>query len=172
MRKKNNIDFVIYDNKYESLIFRFLPNSSSCHSFGDEPPKTWKEVYKVYYEYKIIHKCKSTKRITEIFNSGCDECSIIDEVSTVIKYIVEGKERITVNLDDEERVIELFDREMLPCGDGVSWIINKTYDGYRLTLWKWDATGYRFNISKEKLKKFGEYLSECCEYMLAHGVPC
>ena len=49
MDKISKIDFVIHENDCEEVIFRFLPQQSSCHSFGDEPPKNWDGVYKVYY---------------------------------------------------------------------------------------------------------------------------
>ena len=38
-------------------------------------------------------------------------------------------------------------------------------------MWDFDNTGYRFTLEKNELKAFGEYLNECCEYMLAHGDP-
>ena len=74
-------------------------------------------------------------------------------------------------------MIELFDNEIYPFGDGVSWTINKIINmwddevRYKISLWKYNHYGYRFYIDKDKLKDFGEYLKECCEYMLAHGNP-
>ena len=51
MSKKRKIDFVLEESDTAKLIFRFYPRRSSCHSFGDEPPKDWSDVYKVYYSY-------------------------------------------------------------------------------------------------------------------------
>ena len=66
---------------------------------------------------------------------------------------------------------KLFD-EVFPIGYGVSWVIHKLHSGkYSITMWKYNNTGYRFVLDRDKLKKFGEYLNECSEYMLAHGDP-
>ena len=40
MSKKRKIDYIIEQSDDERLIFRFYPRKSSCHSFGDEPPKS------------------------------------------------------------------------------------------------------------------------------------
>ena len=72
-----------------------------------------------------------------------------------------------------EYTIELLNDEIFPFGMGVSWIINKYNqpDLYEFILWDWENRGYRFYLEKDKMKEFGEYLDECCEYMLAHGDP-
>lgn len=176
MNKKSEIDFVIYEDDFEEVIFRFLPQQSNCHSFGDTPPTKWEEVYKVYYAYKIFSKWKDDGYTSEVFNCGCDECSIIDEVSARIKHIVESKKNVIVNHHDKEYIIELLNNEVKPLGYGVSWTINEFVNmrnevSYEIILWKHDGVGYKFCLDKNKLEKFGEYLNECCEYMLAHGDP-
>ena len=170
-------NFVLHENKDEALIFRFLPQKSNCHSFNDSPPTKWEEVYKVYYAYEIIQIWKDDEFTEKEFYCNCDECSIIDEVSARIKYIIEGKKTVTVDRDGKEYVIELLNNEMMPFGDGVSWTINEVVNvwnkevKYEIVLWKYGHYGYRFYVEKDKLKEFGEYLKECCEYMLAHGDP-
>ena len=177
MDKIDKIDFVIHEDNDEILIFRFLPQESNCHSFDDRLPTKWEDVYKVYYAYEIIKVWKDDNSIEKEFYCYCDECSIIDEVSARIKYIIEGKESVTVSHNDEDYVIELFDEEIYSFGDGVSWTINKIINmwddeaRYKISLWKYNHYGYRFYIDKDKLRDFGEYLEECCEYMLAHGDP-
>ena len=69
MEKRRKIDFFIHDNIHEKLIFRFYPRQSHCHSFGDEPPKSWNEVYKVYYAYSIIQQYKD--------NGKCEKSYIV-----------------------------------------------------------------------------------------------
>ena len=177
MDKVEKIDFILHEDNYKNLIFRFLPQQSSCHSFNETIPTKWEEVYKVYYAYEIFREWKDDSSTGEEFCCHCDECSIVDEVSSRIKYIVDGKKTVTVDRDGEEYVIELLNNEMRPFGDGVSWTINEVVNVwsketmYEIVLWKYGRYGYRFYIGKDKLKEFGEYLEECCEYMLAHGDP-
>lgn len=173
MRKKRKIDFVIHENDFEKTIFRFYPRQSTCHSFNDEPPHTWKEVYKVYYYYRIIHRCKGDNFYEVLFDSGCDECSVIDEIAYRIKLISEGHATHIVKnpVIEEEWVINLLDKDVYPFGTGVTWSIQQRNVGYILYLWDWQNKGYKFFLNKDKFKTFGEYLEECCEYMLAHGDP-
>lgn len=172
MKKKHRIDFILHENDYSKIIFRFRPNISNCHSHNDNPPKSWEEVYKVYYYYEIIQKytVEDKERIV-LWKSGCDECSIISEVAYRIPLILEDKKKIEVEYADAKLTINLFN-EMIPCGDGVCWKIDKlSKDNYQLSIWNSNNVGYRFTLNKQKTKEFGEYLKECCEYMLAHGDP-
>ena len=54
---KRKFDFVLYNNRglYRDVI-RFYPRSSHVHSFNDDPPTNWEEVYKVYYSWAIIRQ--------------------------------------------------------------------------------------------------------------------
>ena len=170
MNKKHHIDFILHENSYSKIIFRFLPKLSSCHSFGDEPPTSWKNVYKVYYYYEIFIKYNDGKRYL-LWESGCDECSIIDEVASRIPLILEGKKKIEVEYADAKFTINLFN-EMMPTGDGVFWKIEKlSKDNYMFNLWNSLEVGYRFHLTRDLMKDFEEYLKGCCEYMLAHGDP-
>lgn len=172
-RKKKKIDFVLRENDDEVLIFRFYPRSSCCHSHNCLPPTKWEEVYKVYYSYAVILKHKDDRESRILFNSGCDECSSIDEVAERCILLSEGKKTVTVRpFDGEEREIDLLDNEIMPTGMGVFWTISEMRDDYyNIQMFDWDDVGFRFILKKEKMKEFGEYLNECCEYMLAHGDP-
>ena len=169
--KIKNIDFVIQETKYDKTIFRFLPRQSSCHSFGDDPPTKWSEVYKVYYSYKVIIECDDGD-IKTVYDSGCDECSIIDAVAYSCQLLSEGKREIAKTYDGETRTIKLLDHEILPSGYGVLWTIREAWnENFCFELFNWNNVGYRFFLGKERLKEFGDYLEGCCEYMLAHGDP-
>lgn len=171
MRKKHRIDFTLHENDYSKIVFRFRPDLSNCHSFNDEPPKSWKGVYKVYYYYEVFEKYSEDKERRVLWKSGCDECSIISEVAYRIPLILEGKKKIEVEYSNAKFTINLFN-EMQPFGDGVFWKIDKlSKDNYQLTMWNSNEVGYRFHLYREQLQRFGEYLKECCEYMLAHGDP-
>lgn len=183
MGKKRKIDYIINESNDERLIFRFYPRQSSCHSFGDEPPKSIEDVYKVYYSYAIIKQWKfepDDQWESEImFRESCDECSIIDEVGQRCLLLAEGYE--TFEREDGER-IPLLDKEIFPFGCGVEWSISKNswtdwedenviHTYYQFILFDWLHKGFKFNLNAEKMKSFGEYLIGCCEYMLAHGDP-
>lgn len=181
--KIENIDFVIEEHNDEKIVFRFRPRSSSCHSFGNEPPKEWKDVYKVYYSYQILFYGNATCEI--MYDEYCDECSVIDEVAARCKLLSEGKKQVTIIRkdefdEDETRTIKLLNDEMHPIGDGTSWFIRldpkrRTMSRqrlYEISLFNgYTNVGYRFWLTKEKIGEFGKYLESCCEYMLAHGDP-
>lgn len=183
MGKKRKIDFILNKSKDERLIFRFYPRQSSCHSHSDNPPKSWSEVYKVYYNYAIIEQWRygddSPWKSEVMFNSNCDECSIIDEIGHRCLLLADGLE---IYKTDDGREIELLNQRTLPFGMGVEWTITKktctnwededtkdTY--YTFTLFDWWGKGFKFTLNDKNTKAFGEYLLECCEYMLAHGDP-
>lgn len=171
-KKKRKIDFVLKEDEDDIFIFRFYPRSSSCHSFGSVPPTSWEEVYKVYYSYAVIQRWKDGGSSRILFSSGCDECSIIDEVAARCLYLSEGKKSVVRNFDGKDYTIKLLNNEMYPTGDGVSWDITKVgNDYYEFTMFDWNDVGFRFAIKSDRLKEFGEYLNECCEYMLTHGDP-
>lgn len=176
--KEKNIDFIIKECDDERLIFRFYPRQSSCHSFNYEPPKTVEDIYKVYYNYAILKQYKfydnSGWDTDIVFHAHCDECSMIDEVGEICRLLSEGKE--VFDRKDGTK-IQLLNREILPFGMGVSWIINKHKGNfkrevyYEFMLFDYNNKGFRFYLSEYKIKDFGEYLLECCDYMLKHGDP-
>lgn len=185
MSKKRKIDFILKEENDERLIFRFYPRQSSCHSFGDKPPKSWSNVYKVYYSYAVIQQWKDDPEdqwySEKVFYEHCDECSIIDAVGKRCLLLADGIETLRHGTE-----MKLLNTPIFPFGMGTEWTISKkcipvchdhddeeklchTY--YKFTLFDWFNKGYRFSIQADKLKPFGEYLINCCEYMLAHGDP-
>lgn len=174
VHKVRKIDFVLYENYREKVVFRFYPRKSSCHSHNDAPPKEWKDVYKVYYAYSIFRQYKDSHRNYMLLSCNCDECSVIDEVAARCTYLAEGKKSVDLlhPHTGKLRTIEFLDKEMRPIGYGISWTIRELWDdNFELSLFKWDDTGVRFNLTKTKMYEFGKYLNDCCEYMLAHGDP-
>lgn len=179
-RKKRKLDFIIKDSDTSRLIFRFYPRGSSCHSFTDEPPKSWKDVFKVYYSYAILQQSRLTKddmwETQVVFTETCDECSIIDEVGERCKLLSEGTETL-IRQEGEE--IRLLDDIIFPFGMGTNWTISKftvqdsnddeAENIYRFTLFDYFNIGFRFELDEHQLKPFGQYLLDCCEYMLQHG---
>ena len=117
MSKKRKIDYIIEERDNRRLIFRFYPRQSSCHSFGNEPPKSWDEVYKVYYSYAIIsqwkHEPDSQWESDVKYYEHCDESSIIDEIAQRCLLLADGYE--TFEREDGER-IPLLDKKVFPFG--------------------------------------------------------
>lgn len=181
MKKQRHLDFLIEQNNKERLIFRFYPRKSSCHSFGDNPPTSWADVYKVYYSYAIIRQDKYYSdeewKSEVMFKEPCDECSIIDDIAKRCFLLADGQE---IWERKNGTPFSLLDNPVLPFGMGTEWTISKrswndfedeetihTY--FDFTLFNYNNRGFRFSIPKEKIRAFGEYLQNCCEYMLAHG---
>lgn len=183
MSKKRKIDYIIEQADDERLIFRFYPRQSSCHSFGDEPPKDWSDVYKLYCSYAVIKQWKFNPEdqweSEVMFYEHCDECSEIDEVGERCLLLADG---IEVFKRDDGKEIQLLNQCILPFGMGTNWTITKKtwtdwedegteHVYYNFTLFDYFNKGYRFSINEKDIKSFGEYLIGCCEYMLAHGDP-
>lgn len=162
MNKVGQIDFILHENEFSKLVFRFLPELSHCHSFNEQPPKSWNEVYKVYYAYEIVEQWNYGGFIDEFtrFAAMPDECSIIDRVANFIEHFEEWS----------------FDHETFtPMGDGVQWKVRKdsfkNQQGFAFELWDYNNMGYRMFLPEEKCIAFAKFLNDCCEYMLAHGEP-
>lgn len=183
MRKVRKIDYILEEKNNQRLIFRFYPRRSSCHSFNENPPKSWNEVYKVYYSYAVIRQYKFKYDYEwesfVIFEETCDECSIINEVASRCRLLSEGQKTYTY----DNYTFDLLG-EINPPGMGTSWIISKTklYEhhtdnlnkaveipAYDFMLFTYQGKGTRFTVKERQMKDFGEYLNHCCEYMLKHG---
>ena len=125
--KIDKIDFVLKEDKNEKLIFRFLPQQSSCHSFGDEPPTSWENVYKVYYAYEIFEQWrwdedKEWGEPEKLFEQPCDECSIIDEIAFVCSKLAEG---IEIYEREDGKKFPLLNETFQVFGMGTDWLISK-----------------------------------------------
>lgn len=177
---KRKLDFELKMRSGLSYIFRFYPRQSHCHSFNDEPPKTYDDIYKVYFYYAVWQKWENAMKL--LWESGCDECSAMEDVSYVC-----GK--ITNDIfSDSKAVKDDYREEIVPMGDGIIWTIRRmkiwdiwgTFDSgnvqiqkdaFEFLMSRWDGVSYRFELLPEKTKEFGEFLKHCCDYMLEHGEP-
>lgn len=196
MYKKRKIDFILKERNEYRLIFRFYPRHSHCHGFHENPPTSWDEVYKVYYSYAIleeyddVHYLTNTKstdcnwNVRKVFEESCDECSIVAEIGFMCLQIADGKKEYSREIDGETYTWQLLDTEKFPFGMGTCWKIHEYKNSvfnendeeifekeYEFQLFNYDNVGYRFSLKKEQMKDFGQYLLNCCEYMLQHGEP-
>ena len=164
----NKFEFILENNNYSKLIFKFDYKNTHVHSFNEELPKDWKEVYKVYYSWKIYRKYEydDEKYTQTLLNLSCDECSIIPDLSTIIKRVIETG--------------EVFNYPTLgqPAGD---WIINKkTYKDFDNTEKSYiefqvfnnvSGQGIRWSMNIDNSLNFCNYLDSINDYALKHGEP-
>lgn len=166
---KRKLDYIIESDDDCRLIFRFYPRSSSCHSFNEEPPKSWGEVYKVYYSWAILIQFfdeEGAIRCTKtVYSDDFDECSRIDEIATRCKYLSKGEEKVELEHQGDKYTIDLLDTNVIPIGMGTTWKISKReyndidyghHISYLFEVWGYNEQGYRFYIPQEKIKEFGE----------------
>ena len=159
---KRKIDFVIHSKDDERLIFRFYPRSSHVHGFHDDPPKTWEEVYKVYYSFAILRQWRwdtSKEWQSEVmYSEGFDECSCISSVSFIMNQIICKQSK--------KRSFYAF-----PAGDGTNYTIKQIRgkDWEFILFQSYTNKGYRFVLNEQKMAEFAKVIDYFDEYMLQHG---
>ncbi len=162
---KRKFDFIIWDNKdYYRDIFRFYPRQTHVHSFNDVPPKSWKEVYKVYYSWAIIRQYYDENgkifSSAKLFNMDFDECSIIPDLYGIINYV-----------DETEDIYDMPTWGQ-PAAD---WTIQKIKISENNIYYQFYVfnnvtnQGYRFRLDSDEKDLFCKYLDSINEYALAHG---
>ena len=172
---KRKIDFILNEGCYERYIFRFHPRISHCHSFNDNPPKSWSEVYKIYFSYSIVYqqldKEGQVKRDKTIWSVDCDEDSLFDTVAYACDRISKG---LYYEIRGEDEWRYFLNYTYTSFGHGVSWRIEEVeenYPLYRFLMTKSNGVSYVFYLSDEKAADFGQFLTHCCDYMVKHGEP-
>lgn len=167
MNKK--MDFILKETDFCRILFRFYPKNTHVHGFTDIPPRTWKEVYKVYYSWAIIYQNVDNGKINSKYNKTllyfpCDECSEIPNLSGYIKYVIETGVDLKIPACGQ------------PAGDwiiqqkkGKDWHGNEYEDYYFELFDNWMNQGYKFTLSKEKALDFCDYLDAINQYALYHS---
>ena len=166
---KHHFAFILEETEFHRDIFRFYPRNTHVHGFGDEPPKTWQGVYKVYYSWAILRQyfkdgTKEIEQTDRLIDMQCDECSRIPNLVAIIDYV------------DKEN--EIFDYPTIgqPAGD---WRIEKVnidngyekpYDLYKFVVFdNWLDVGYRFYLRDSRIDEFKDYLNKINQYALDHS---
>lgn len=154
-------DFVLFEDEDYRIVFHFFTRDSHCHSFNDDPPKSWNEVYKVYYSWSItdelLDNADEVMESDVLFDIPWDECSRLTELPSYIKDVVYNED-VKVHL--------------APLGQPASeWYISRVdEDTIKFTVWNDPLNvGYRFKLSNEKVKEFAWFLDDINQYMLEHG---
>lgn len=172
---KHKWDFILYDDKqFEKITFRFYPKYTHVHSFNENPPKTWDEVYKVYYSWKIFityydfDDKLDVRSARPLFEMYWDECSEIPNLGNAIRWVIENKPKEDVNMMPFGQ----------PAGEWIIKYIKKDFEDIpelneeylKFTLWNTgDDTGYRFSLSIKEALKFADFIDEVNKYALEHG---
>ncbi len=167
---KRKIDFIFDEDEANRKIFRFYPRSSHVHGFGEKCPKTWNDVYKVYYSWAVIHQFKFNKtdawKSYVVFNEGFDECSELGSIPDVLKILSVGDEISLYALGDGVNWNIIHHKEKTIC-DG--WTVSPHYE---FIMWKhYTNQGYKFSLSYDDTARFSKYIDFVEDYMLAHSEP-
>ena len=167
-----HMDFMIVDDIDVKIKFRFYPRSSHMHSFDEEePPKSLKDVYKVYYSWGILvsknysfdENNQDWTTWDRVFYMRCDECSVLEILPKIIRNIIDNKQAR---------------RKVLAFGQpGSDWEIQYIENGedeeyYIVNVFNnFTDKGFRFIVDIDKFKDFAEYIDGINQYMLEHGEP-
>ena len=175
-KKVKHMDFEISSNEHIRLLFRFYPRKSSIHSFTEEPPKDFNDVYKVYYSWAIMESRNRAWHDEEprwpeykkIFSMRWDECSPLEHLVETIKTVVLTKEKqtgvVSMGQPSSEWIIGYHEMQ---------GVFNEDIEDY-LSFYvfnNWSNMGYRFSLDLSKVRKFIDYINSINSYMLKHGDP-
>ena len=152
------IKFNIKQNKkYDYKIdFVFSPTRSHLHSFNENPPKDWNEVYKVYYSWQIVEVFEGEPEV--LFNMEVDECSCLTDLAYYIRDILyyNAKHHTIRSLGQP----------------GSEWIIKADGSIIHFEIWQDPSNqGYRFWLTRDRAEEFAKFLDQINKYMLEHGEP-
>mgnify|MGYP003571243834 CR=1 FL=1 len=146
------------------LNFVFYPKESHMHGFRDEPPKTFEEVYKVYYSWSI-EEVTDAHPGEEVIHMRCDECSAVLDLALLIRHCLQNEE----------------DGECLSCGqEGSIWELKYyrknpplTYkDNICFSVWSnYTYKGYRFWLDVDEANEFAQFIDDVNNHMLENGEP-
>lgn len=182
--KKKHIDFIIPGRSRKRMI-RFYPRESRMHSFGDEPPKDYRDVYKVYYSWAILEsRLEAVKEngeekwsmFRQVFSMPFDECSCIESgLETALKLVMDHRRKEVrelscgwpgsvwriVRMDGTEFDLEEFGGEKL-----------RDNDTFFFEVFDNDSDkGYRFSLNRQQAEDFRKYIKEVNAHMLENGEP-
>lgn len=160
---KDFIDFIIYEDKDDKFILRFNIKNSHVHGFTDKPPKTWKEVYKVYYSYSIIEYWKEEKQEHVIYEDNYDECSVLYDVWYNLQDIC------TSTFYGSEN-----EYKFVPMSYGTTWIIKRPTN---LLEWEFQLfqshgivnKGCCFSLDFKKMKELKDTIKEFLDCTLENS---
>lgn len=155
---EKNFGFLLKKSEDETIGFRFFPKRSHVHGFGDECPKSWSEVYKVYYDWCIYHTSFGKRSEFYVWDEG----SALGDVANVITRFA------AANLTDSA-LLNAF-------GDGADWdiryVVNEDVDLHNFEFCVWNQhRGFRFFLERDDALRFAAFIRKSLAYMLEHSEP-
>ena len=139
-------EFVIFDTDTERRVLRFYPGTTHVHGFDDVPPKSWKDVYKVYLSFDVIHKDKEYNTSKVVYSARWDECSALDAVAETL-------------LDPS--LLEKPVQEVWALGYATQWIIVPRESSTLITMYPMNGgLGYTFIVCTDRLAELGNTINE------------
>lgn len=152
------MDFLLEKDDFKDLVFRFYPRQSYMHSFDGDPPKTFDDVYKIYYAWGVIWKYGENGEFNHrVFYMPCDECSALGYLSNAIRECIETKEDQTVFTSG------------LPGSDWYIDVINK-YLEFKV-FDNLECSGVIFTLPFDQALEFADFLDKVNQHMLENGEP-
>lgn len=155
---EKNFAFLLKKSDDETIGFRFFPKRSHVHGFGDECPKSWGEVYKVYYDWCIYHTIFGERSSFYVWDEG----SVLLDVANAIT-------RLAAADKTDSSLLNAF-------GDGADWdiryVVNKDVELHNFEFCVWNHhNGFRFNLERDDALRFAAFIRKTLAYMLEHSEP-
>lgn len=155
---EKNFAFLIKKTDDETIGFRFFPKRSHVHGFGDECPKSWSEVYKVYYDWCIYHTIFGDRSSFYVWDEGS---ALADLANVITRFAAADK--------TDSALLNAF-------GDGADWdiryFVNAECDMRSFEFCAWNHhKGFRFNLERDDALRFAAFIRRTLAYMLEHSEP-
>lgn len=176
-----NLDFVLSEGSslMPKVVFRFYPCRSHMHGFDEEnPPKSYDDVYKVYYSWSILERHVGDNGVAygnsvRVFEMNWDECSALTDLDKAVSDLLDNKrlEYTVLSLGQPGSIWEV---RRLESADwlGDEWVFDPENDKIQFSVWNNITNlGYRFVLTLDKASNFVEYLNSINLYMLEHSEP-
>lgn len=184
-RRKHRMDFVLFEGSpfCPKLTFRFYPARSHMHGFHDHPPEDFNGVYKVYYSWAVLSKDVDENGVVNdfsnvVFDMRFDECSALLGLENVIEACTnkfhpqyDNVEALSFGQPGSIWEIQRLKRGVWSDVTG-EWMDVPELDRISFKVWNnYNNLGYRFSLSVDKAREFGDFIRKVNLYMLEHGEP-
>ena len=182
--KKKHIDFIITDRDKKRMI-RFYPRESRMHHFGDEPPKNFDDVYKVYYSWAILESYPETVeesgeekwgRFRKVFSMPFDECSCIGAgLEAAVKLVMDHRRKeyrvLSSGWPGSVWRITRMDGTELDLEENGGKTLRDN-DTFVFEVFDNDSDrGYRFSLNRRQAEGFRKYVKEVNAHMFENSEP-